>query len=157
MSLPVALLWRPGKKAPWHTPAIPKTPGEINFVLQLNGHIHYHTMWEKIGCRWDCNKYCFTPKDSQLHLWTTFLKRKHHYPCPIRNNSVFRWWQSTAQNIVDLEIFHKRDWYLTHLVEKYFEISSWNGFEGNWLQLLYFLIEKYLVTIWYWWVCCWNK
>ena len=53
---------------------------------------------------------------------TTFSKRRHHYPCTIKNKNVFWWGQSYAQNIVDFEIFLKIDWYTTQMAEKCFEI-----------------------------------
>ena len=82
---------------------------------------------------------------------TTLLKKKKpHYSCTIRSSNVFRWWQSNAQHIINSEIFHKRNWYLTKLAENFWK---------QWLSKMVLketdcnnyivLIEKYLG--------CWSK
>ena len=72
MSLPVALSLRSGKKALYHTPAVPKISGDVNFI-------------------------------------------------------AVKW----SQNVVNLEMFHERNWYFLKFLK---ELISLNGFEGNWLQ-----------------------
>ena len=63
-----------------------------------------------------------------------------------------------SQNVLNLEKFHKRNWYLSQLAEIFWKkMISLHGFEGNLLQQLYCLDWEISRNNAVWLVGCWNK
>ena len=85
--------------------------------MQLNDHIsHLHSIEKMDVDIIVTNIVSHKKRINCIYKWNhnTQTKRPHFI-----YNNIFRWWQSNTQSIVDLEIFHKINWYLTQLAKNF--------------------------------------
>ena len=101
-----------GQEGPCHTPAIPKIPKNVKSIAVKWSHFTTTQHWKRDVDVIVTNIVPHKKKINCIHEWNHITQKKRpHYTCTTRSKNVFRWWQSNAQTVVNLEIFHKRNWY----------------------------------------------